>query len=257
MALPGALPAVPPLDERLLPDALRPWLNHIAERAQVPLDFPAASSIVALSSAIGRRIGIYPKRKDEWLVIPNLWGFIVGPPSALKSPMLHEVLKPLVRLEAQARDEHRKLINIHERDRLAGRGYDYNDSPTVEPEWQNGSTIALIFDEPRRPLCCSSNCKCEWCHRAGVLRCGACDPTLRTRPAKRMVHPATSPKPPNCCTTSSNAVLMKPSCQPLLAAGPARPANLLVPLNRKERQCTNDAPIQERSSLTPARRTTP
>jgi putative DNA primase/helicase len=70
--LPGGLPGVPAFDEHLLPDALRPWLTDIAERAQVPLDFPAAAVIVPLSSALGRRCGIYPKRHDDWLVVPNL-----------------------------------------------------------------------------------------------------------------------------------------------------------------------------------------
>src|SRR5262245_4204219 len=97
--LPGELPLVPQFDERLLPDGLRRWIVDIAERAQTPLDFPAAGAIVALGSAIGRRLGIRPKRQDEWLVVPNLWGLIVGPPGYLKSPMLHEVLKPINRLE--------------------------------------------------------------------------------------------------------------------------------------------------------------
>jgi hypothetical protein len=105
--LPGALPEVPALKKSMLPEALRAWLVDVAERAQAPLDFPATAAIVALSSALGRRRGIQPKRKDDWLVVPNLWGFIVSPPGTLKSPMLHEALKPMVRLEAAAREKHK------------------------------------------------------------------------------------------------------------------------------------------------------
>ena len=112
--LPGGLPPVPRLDECLLPDALRPWLVDITERAQAPLDFAAAAAIVVLSSAIGRRLGMHPKRHDDWLVIPNLWGIIVGPPAFLKSPMLHEVLKPLARLEAQAREDYEQQLQEYE-----------------------------------------------------------------------------------------------------------------------------------------------
>jgi Protein of unknown function (DUF3987) len=119
--LPGGLPAVPYFDECLLPDALRPWIVDIADRAQAPLDFPAAGAIVALSSAIARRLGIQPKRKDDWLVVPNLWGFIVGPPGFLKSPMLHEVLKPLARLEARAREEHERAFADYELQREASQ----------------------------------------------------------------------------------------------------------------------------------------
>jgi putative DNA primase/helicase len=104
--LPNGLPAVSVLDEYLLPESMRPWLVDIAERAQAPLDFLAAAAITALSAAVGRRCGIYPKRHDDWLVVPNLWGMIVGPPGFLKSPMLDEVLKPLVRLEANAREKY-------------------------------------------------------------------------------------------------------------------------------------------------------
>jgi putative DNA primase/helicase len=104
--LPNRLPAVPTFDETLLPGSLRPWLTDIAKRAQAPLDFLAAAAITALSSALGRRYGIYPKRQDDWLVVANLWGMIIGPPGFLKSPMLHEVLKPLVRLEVRGREEY-------------------------------------------------------------------------------------------------------------------------------------------------------
>jgi hypothetical protein len=112
--LPGALPPVPAFDERLLPDALQWWIVDMAERAQAPLDYPAAGAIVALSSALGRRCGIKPKREDDWLVVPNLWGMIIGPPAFLKSPMLHEILKPLARLEAQASEENKRALAEYE-----------------------------------------------------------------------------------------------------------------------------------------------
>ena len=105
--LPIGLPAVPAFDALLLPESLRPWVVDIADRAQAPLDFPAAGAIVGLSSVLGRRLGIKPKRQDDWLVVPNLWGLIVGPPGFLKSPMLREVLKPLTRLETEAGDEYK------------------------------------------------------------------------------------------------------------------------------------------------------
>ena len=49
-----------------------------AERMQVPLEFIAAPAIVAASSVVGRKIGIKPRRVDDWLIIPNLWGFLVA-----------------------------------------------------------------------------------------------------------------------------------------------------------------------------------
>lgn len=102
LPLPDGMPAVDPFDMDLMPAPLRGWVHDIAERMQVPVDFLAVGAIVEAGALIGRRIGIYPKKHDDWLVVPNLWGAIVAPPSQLKSPALAEVLKPLDRLAADA-----------------------------------------------------------------------------------------------------------------------------------------------------------
>jgi putative DNA primase/helicase len=119
---PVALPSLPPVDQfdvSLLPRSIRPWIVDIADRMQVPLDFPAVTAMVMGASLVGRRCGIYPKEKDSWLVVPNLWGAIVGRPALLKSPAMSEVLKamdPMIRkaeldYEAKSADyESHKLI---------------------------------------------------------------------------------------------------------------------------------------------------
>ena len=81
-----ALPDVAPFDFDLLPNSLRPWIEDIAERVQCPPDFPAVGAIISLAAVVGRKIGIRPKRKDDWLEVPNLWGAIVGRPGVMKSP---------------------------------------------------------------------------------------------------------------------------------------------------------------------------
>lgn len=97
--LPDALPPVQPFDPDLLPVALRGWVMDIAHRMQCPPDFPAVGAVVALSSLIGARAVIQPKARDDWQVVPNLWGLIVGRPGVMKSPALGESLKPLGRLQ--------------------------------------------------------------------------------------------------------------------------------------------------------------
>ena len=92
-----------PID--MMPASLRPWLEDTAERSQIPLAFIAAPAIVALSSLIGRTVGIHPKQRDDWLVVPNLWGAVIGRPGVLKSPAVAEAFKPLQRLAAQARED--------------------------------------------------------------------------------------------------------------------------------------------------------
>lgn len=104
MPLPDTLPLVSPFDFDLLPNTLRPWIQDIAERVQCPPDFPAVGAMISLAAVVGRKIGIRPKRQDDWLEVPNLWGAIVGRPGVMKSPALRESMRPLGRLEAQARE---------------------------------------------------------------------------------------------------------------------------------------------------------
>lgn len=104
MKLPSLTPEAPSLPPELVPDGLRPWLLDISERTQIPLEFVAAPAIVTLSAVVGRGVGIYPKQQDDWLVVPNLWGAIIGRPGLLKSPAISEAMKPLRRLAKEAQD---------------------------------------------------------------------------------------------------------------------------------------------------------
>lgn len=99
--LPEALPPVQPFDPELLPAALRGWVMDIAHRMQCPPDFAAVGAVVALSSLIGARAVVKPKARDDWQVVPNLWGLIIGRPGVMKSPALGESLKPLHRLQTR------------------------------------------------------------------------------------------------------------------------------------------------------------
>lgn len=103
--LPG-LPPVPAFREELLPDALRPWLSDVVERTQCPPEYPAVGAIVALASVIGRLCGLRPKCQDDWLVIANLWGAVVGGPSTMKSPALDEATRFVRWLAANSAEEH-------------------------------------------------------------------------------------------------------------------------------------------------------
>jgi putative DNA primase/helicase len=100
ISLPNALPPVDAFDADLLPMALRPWVMDISHRMQCPADFPAVAAMVALSSLIGARAVIQPKTRDDWQVVPNLWGAAIGRTGVKKSPALNEALKPLHHLEA-------------------------------------------------------------------------------------------------------------------------------------------------------------
>jgi hypothetical protein len=101
------LKPVPAFDaDTLLPEALRVWIIDEAERMPCPPDFIAAAALVALGSIVGARCAMKPKARDSWLIVPNLWGGIVGDPSAKKSPACGAALKPLDRLIAKALEAH-------------------------------------------------------------------------------------------------------------------------------------------------------
>jgi putative DNA primase/helicase len=104
--LPDGLPDVPLFAADLLPVAFRGWVVDVAERMQCPPDFSAVAVMVAAASVIGRQVAIRPKRRDNWMVVPNLWGAVVGRPSLMKSPALHEALMPLAAMEAEAAKQH-------------------------------------------------------------------------------------------------------------------------------------------------------
>ncbi len=117
--LPKGLPPVAELDPTMLPEPLRGWIMDIAERMQIPQDFVAVGALVVAGSLLGRKIGIHPKRYDDWLVVSNLWGLVVGRPSFLKSPALAEAMKPLSRLIAEAYERHVEDLEAYEAELVA------------------------------------------------------------------------------------------------------------------------------------------
>lgn len=100
------LQPVETLPAEIIPGPFRHWLIDTAHRMQAPLDFMAAAILVVVASIIGALCGIRPKQFDDWLVVTNLWGGVIAPPSMLKTPSLAEVMKPLGILEARAAEEY-------------------------------------------------------------------------------------------------------------------------------------------------------
>jgi Protein of unknown function (DUF3987)/BT4734-like, N-terminal domain len=114
LPLPADMPAVPPFDFASLPHPLRPWIQDISERMQCPPDFAGVAAMVEIGSVIGRKLGIRPKRRDDWVEIPNLWGFVVGRPGLLKTPALQQARVPLGRLIAEALKEYETALGDYE-----------------------------------------------------------------------------------------------------------------------------------------------
>lgn len=114
LPLPDNMPAVDPFDEEQMPESLRPWIIDISDLLQCPLDFPAVAAVIVLAGIVGRKIGIRPQRLTDWLVIPNLWGAVIGRPGLMKTPAIQEPLKALYRFEADAKSEFDSARREHE-----------------------------------------------------------------------------------------------------------------------------------------------
>lgn len=109
--------SAPNMDETFLPSILKPWALDIATRMQVPIEFIAAPAIVALSSVIGRKIAVHPKQKDDWLVVPNLWGGIIARPGFFKSPTMAEALAPLEAIASEENNAYARALESWEMDK--------------------------------------------------------------------------------------------------------------------------------------------
>lgn len=119
-----SLPAVLPFDYDYLPDCLRGLVRDISERMQCPPDFAAVAAYVMLATIIGRKVGIRPKRQDNWTVIPNLWGAVVGNSGVMKSPTLSAVLSPINRLQRAANEAFNKATTDREQSAVVNKMLD-------------------------------------------------------------------------------------------------------------------------------------
>jgi len=114
------LPLAPAFDANaLLPTTLTDFVLDEADRMPCSPDYIAAALIVCLGSVIGARCSIKPKRRDDWIVTPNLFGGIVGDPSSKKSPALGTVTRFLDRLEAKEAEKLEDDKKIFEAEKAA------------------------------------------------------------------------------------------------------------------------------------------
>jgi len=97
----------------MIPRPLRTWITDIAERMQCPIEFPAVTALVAIGGVIGNAVVVKPKARDPWIVVPNIWGAIVGEPGAMKTPAVTEAMRfvhEIERREAAAFDASKSLL---------------------------------------------------------------------------------------------------------------------------------------------------
>jgi putative DNA primase/helicase len=137
----------------LLPARLRDWVDDVSERMQCPPDFPAVASLVMLGSLIGRQVAIRPKQRDEWTVVPNLWGAVIGRPGVMKTPALREALKGIYALENLERDQHCEATQDYRHELLETRNRQKAAEQKFRKECQNNDNARLVtIAEPDQPV---------------------------------------------------------------------------------------------------------
>ena len=115
-AIQSELPPVQAFSEDLLPVSFRPLVRDVAERMQVPMDYPAVVMVLCLAGAVNRRAIIQPKANDTgWVVVPNLWGGIIAPPGFMKSPVIQNAIRPLNQIQTEWRLEHEEALQNYTR----------------------------------------------------------------------------------------------------------------------------------------------
>ncbi len=119
--------------------AIEQFNDRITERTQCPPDFPAVGLMVALAAVVGRKVGIRPKHQDDWMVVPNLWGAVIGRPGILKTPVLQESLAPLKRLEITAKKAFEDETKESEIQQLVAKQRAKNIDKQIEKALKNGN----------------------------------------------------------------------------------------------------------------------
>ncbi|MAO14399.1 YfjI family protein [Marinobacter sp.] len=102
LPLPDDQPPVMPLPLEALPRPLASFVADVSTRQQCPPDYVAVTALCALSAVVGNKIKVCPKRHDDWALVPNLWGAVVGGPASSKSPAMGAALAPLKAMEREA-----------------------------------------------------------------------------------------------------------------------------------------------------------
>lgn len=88
----------PELDENMLPPHLKTWVMDICERNLVAPEFVITPALISLSSLVGSKIAIMPKRNDDNFIVANLWGAALCSSDYFDSQAYNEAMLPLQRL---------------------------------------------------------------------------------------------------------------------------------------------------------------
>jgi hypothetical protein len=104
---------LPTLDEALIAPVLLPHCKDVSYRMQAPLEYAITSLLTGFGALLGNKFSIYPKDKDNWRVVANIWGIIVGDAGSLKTPVITDTSKYIKRLDDDLAYQQKQLKKQH------------------------------------------------------------------------------------------------------------------------------------------------
>lgn len=138
-----SMPPVAQFNPRLLPKGIHEYVADVAERMSCPIDFPGIACMVAIGAALGSRIFCKPYDKGTWLVPGGFWGMLVSPPSAIKSPPVSEMFRPLNALDKAAGTQFANDVQSYEIQKAI-----YDNAVKAAVKSGNTSSIPTMPVEP-------------------------------------------------------------------------------------------------------------
>jgi hypothetical protein len=109
-----------------------------------------------LVSVIGCKVGIRPKKEDDWIEVANLWGMLVARPGFMKTPAASQVMAPVHHLERISAENYgalqreyafEKEIYKSKRDAAVKKGNRPTEQEPEEPVWRRYFTNDSSYEK--------------------------------------------------------------------------------------------------------------
>jgi hypothetical protein len=127
--------APPDLAEGVLPQALERWVRDETKRLGVSYGAGAVAAVVACATALSSAFRVQPKQHNSGHTeAPILWGAIVGPPGARKSPLLAAFMRPIEQIERELSKSNQDARKKYEVDHQEWKRRVKNGETLPEPE---------------------------------------------------------------------------------------------------------------------------
>ncbi len=136
---------LPKITPDMLPISISGWVKDVCERIESPFEIGAVTALTLIGNLIGNKVGIRPKAKDNWTVVPNLWGMIIGKPSIKKTPVYGELYKAVSRLEVEATKQNEEALKDYEIE------FEVYKAKIKEAKKEDNLEKLKALEEPKKP----------------------------------------------------------------------------------------------------------